>query len=194
MPRHPLNEKLRALRTSHWPGRRVLQSRVADALGVTGPSISAYENDTVPPPERLDAYALFFATPRWLEPTSPRRVSLDFLDEDERETYEALRTELQNAAATPDTTAPADDFWTFPPDEAIRVLCGELKLDGSGPYADPAEPNYMWARRAADLDSLIEMWGHLRARNPTNNIRLRLGADFNADDLNAHLVILGNIA
>ncbi|MBW0119539.1 helix-turn-helix domain-containing protein, partial [Pseudonocardia abyssalis] len=55
----PLSERLRALRLRHWPDQPVNQSRVAKALGVTGPSISAYENGTPPPTARLRDYAIF---------------------------------------------------------------------------------------------------------------------------------------
>lgn len=194
----PLSDKLRALRLAHWPDGPVKQARVADALGVRPPSISAYENGTaVPPIPRLHDYAVFFASRRWLEPDSPTRVSHDDLDPDEHKAYLALRTELTAAAAALSGGAVAASrraFWEFPTGEPVRIFCGRLDKDDAGEYGDPDNPNYIRFRNAADLDALIELWGHLWRHNPTSDIRIRLGNDFNADDLNCHVVILGNIA
>lgn len=194
----PLSDKLRALRLNQWPDGPVKQARVAEALGVRPPSISAYENGSaVPPPARLHDYAVFFASRRWLDPDAPTRVSSDHLDPDEHKAYLALRTELAAAAAAISgaaTAATRRAFWEFPTGEPVRIFCGRLLPEDAGTYGDPANPNYILFRTAADLDALIELWGHLWRHNPTSDIRIRLGHNFNADDLNCHVVVLGNIA
>jgi len=198
VPSTPLSEKLRELRMSRWPGAKVLQSRVARALGVATPSISAYEKGAVPPPERLRDYALLFSSERWLQPGAPDRVFEDFLDPDEQTRFEALMSELEAAAAAATTTldpatAGAEDFWIYPPHSHVRIFCGRLAPEDAGEYGEPTNPNYMRFRNAADVDALFELWGHLRSQNPTATIRVRLGTDFSPDDLDTHLIVLGNI-
>ncbi len=183
-----------------WSGRPINQSRVAAAIGVTSPSVSSYENGTVPPVLRLRDYAIFFASPRWLDPDAPRRVDLDFLNPSERRTFAELNTELTDlrraaeATATTVPAAPPTAFWRFPDGEPVRILCGRLSEQSAGRYADPAEANYMRLRTAADLDSLVELWGHIRRLNPDSDVRFRIGDNYTDDDLSSHVVVLGNIA
>ena len=44
-----------------------------------------------------------------------------------------------------------------------------------------------------DLDALIELYGHLRAENPTLDIFHRLGSEVVSDDLSRHVILLGGI-
>jgi hypothetical protein len=188
-----LGRLLRDLRLQHWPGRSVPQSRVAAALGVKTPSISAYENGAVPPQHRLLDYAVFFASPRWLEPGAPRRVSLDYLRPDERKTYDMLTARIEAAANTGD--APDSPFWRFPDTAPIRIFCGLLDPEEAGEYSNLNSHNYMRLRKVADLDSLFELWGNVRRLNPDSDVRFVLGRkDITAEDLSSHMVVLGNIA
>lgn len=199
----PLSARLRELRRSRWPGEIITQTRVAQALGVKEPSISAYERgESVPPPERLRDYAVFFASRRWLDPDAPLRVDRLLLDPDERKICAELNTELTDLrpsveatrAVAPTATPAFSDFWRFPDGGPIRILCGRLDTDDAGPYAAPADHNYMRLRNAADLDSLVELWGHIWRSNPDSDVQYVVGKAFTEDDLGAHLVVLGNIA
>ena len=59
-----LSERLRLLRTEHF-GRPVIQKTLSSALGVKPPTISSWENGVaVPPAERIEDIARFFASPR----------------------------------------------------------------------------------------------------------------------------------
>jgi hypothetical protein len=168
-------------------------------LGVTPPSVSAYEKGTtVPTAERLRDYALLFATQRWLDPNAPRRVTTDFLDPDERESYETLNAELTRVAGqtarqadTPRSTTP---FWRFPDGADVRMFCGRLSGKDAGRYASTDDHNYMRLRNAADLDSLFELWGHIRRLNPNSDVRYVLGSPESSGDLTGHVVVIGNIA
>ena len=189
-----LGQRLRALREE----RGITQGRVADALGVKPPSISAYEKGTtVPKAAHLDSYAVLFASPRWLDPSAPRRVNPDDLDPDERESYTTLKAELNDLAGQTapqiTSTRPATPFWRFPDGADIRLFCGQLSVAAAGRYADVADHNYMRLRNAADLDSLFELWGHVRRLNPDSEVRYVLGAP-GPDDLTGHVVVIGNIA
>jgi hypothetical protein len=45
----------------------------------------------------------------------------------------------------------------------------------------------------ADLDALIEIFGHIRARNPTLDVRYLLASEITASDLQEHVVVLGGV-
>jgi hypothetical protein len=73
-----LARRLRELRYSWFPGMRLKQSDVAQALSGGDPvavsMLSAWEKvskSTLPPKDRLAAYARFFATARSLEGAPP---------------------------------------------------------------------------------------------------------------------------
>jgi transcriptional regulator with XRE-family HTH domain len=188
-----LSRLLRDLRRSHWSGQTLTQGQVAQALGVTIPSISSYENGVVPPEDRLRDYAVLFASPRWLEPEAPARLSLELLRPDERAVHDALVSRIQ--AATRSATLKASSFWRFPDDDApIRIFVARLDADEVGPLGDLTNHNYTFLQNAADLDSLSELLTHLSRLNPGKNIEYKLGNDFSDDDLGAHMVVLGNIA
>lgn len=197
----PLSKRLRQLRRSRWPGRPVNQARVAEALGVTSPSISAYENGVLPPLDRLHDYAVFFASRRWLDPGAPLPVDIDVLSPDERKTFDELNTELSDlrsdaeASIAPVAAATIADYWRFSDGGPVRILCGRLDAaDPVTPYASPDDHNFMALRSAADLDSLIELFGHIRAQNPVNDVRFIVGGDYTADDVKSHVVVIGNVA
>lgn len=81
--------------------------------------------------------------------------------------------------------------WTFPAGERILVVCGQL--DGmEHPYSNAGDPNYTHLLTHADLDAFIELYGHLRVRNPQSEVRFIRGDRLSEpDDFASHLVVLG---
>ena len=63
-----------------------------------------------------------------------------------------------------------------------------------GALADEDDVNYNRLHRYADTDALIEIFGHLRALNPTTQVSHRLSFDVQQGELQNHLVLLGGIA
>jgi hypothetical protein len=47
--------------------------------------------------------------------------------------------------------------------------------------------------RYAELDSLLELFGHLRATNPTSRVQFRAANQLSADDYSGHLISLGGV-
>ena len=45
----------------------------------------------------------------------------------------------------------------------------------------------------ADLDSIIELHGQIRATNPTAQVNIRATNELEEDDYTAHLVVLGGV-
>ena len=104
-PVDALGLRLRALRTG-WEGIKVTQRHVAEALEASGALVSAWENGkAVPPPDRLQAYARFFATPRSMTKGAGRL--LPTLSADEEQARVALLDELTALAADPKADPPA---------------------------------------------------------------------------------------
>jgi len=61
------------------------------------------------------------------------------------------------------------------------------------PYADPMDPDFVELYRYSDLDSLLELFGHLRATNPTSPVAYRAADQLSRDDYTGHLVLLGGV-
>ncbi|WP_330844541.1 hypothetical protein [Actinophytocola sp.] len=61
------------------------------------------------------------------------------------------------------------------------------------PYTDPNAPDYVDLYKFADLDALFELFGHVRAANPLNNVRVRTPNEVTTDDYTSHLVVLGGV-
>jgi hypothetical protein len=75
----------------------------------------------------------------------------------------------------------------------IIVICPTAPADVQGPLGDVQDPNFTRLRQHGDLDALIELYGHLRAENPTLDVFHRLASDVVSDDLSRHVILLGGI-
>jgi hypothetical protein len=158
-PRLLLARRLRALREEHWPGMKVTQPQLAQALGDGKPlstaSISSWENQTrpvTPPLHRLHAYAALFATPRSVGQDGPRIIRSQDMTPEERATQEELRHELLDlrgraliaayeagepgqeglgASARPDRPLASlgSGPWFFPDRGKITIVCPQWPPD-----------------------------------------------------------------
>ena len=102
-PRQVLARRLRALRELRWPGRKVNQAQLAEALSGNGnrsvsvPLISSWESQTnpkVPPAARLQDIATFFASSRSFDGQAGRLLSLDEMTVQEQAARDELLQEL----------------------------------------------------------------------------------------------------
>lgn len=213
-PRQLLARYLRALREDRWPGRRITQPQLAQALGgVSVPLISSWESQTnprIPPLPRLDAYAALFATPRSLDGDAVRLIRLQDMSDEELQAMTELKrelTHLRHAAlrvsagpAEPDRTGQIDEPlsagpWRFEDGHSITIVCAQWPrhmLDRI-PYTDVNDPDYIELLTYSELDALFELHGHLRAANPANQVDLRVADKLATDDYTSHLATLGGI-
>ena len=222
-PRSVLGRRIRALREEQWPGVKVNQAQLAAALGGDGrrsvsvPLISSWEsltNPKVPPEARVRDIATFFASPRSLdgnvsrllntdEMTAPERVArkqlLDELARLRREALDAIRV-LQpraaiNSAAQEIALPLSSGPYRIEPGLRVAIVCAPLppEMLAEMPYADPLDPDFIELYRYSDLDALLEVFGHLRATNPTNHVGFRAADRLVADDYTGHLVLLGGV-
>jgi Helix-turn-helix domain len=197
-----LARRLRELRERKWPEYRLTQAALAGALGeVAAATISSWESSVAPklaPPERLKAYAQFFATHRSIEGDIPVLLPIDTFSEDEQAVRKALEDELlalRDEVRQPVRRAhvTARRSLHFPDAGTLTIVCAQLPSDQVGAFADPADPNYTELQSFADLDALVELFGHVRAENPRMQVNFRTAPNVVADDLSGHLVLLGGI-
>ncbi|ADB29766.1 hypothetical protein Kfla_0645 [Kribbella flavida DSM 17836] len=199
-----LARKLRGLRESHESGltQATLARALSDDSRVAVATISSWEsltNPKLPPADRLRSYALFFCSDRPIT-DPPHLVPESELTADERQRFQDLHQELValreavrsqgGGSGSPIGGSYTWDFESGP----ITIICPEAPLPGRPPLANEKNPNYTRMYRYADLDALIELWGHLRASNPELSVVHRLPSEVVADDLSSHVVVLGGIA
>lgn len=192
-----LPERLRQLRLKQWPDVRLTQPQLGKALGVGASSVSSWESakhGKIPSGERLNDYAVFFSTRRSLQSKPARLLPLADLNQEERSEYQRLTRELLQLrdAVADDWAGPTRGLWHFPDGGRVRLICGRPPGEGKASHVSAGEHNYMQLAAYADLDSLVELFGHIRAANPTADVRFELDPRLESDDLQAHLVFLGS--
>jgi len=198
-----LAKRLRGLRESVEPN--LTQAQLARALSgearVAVATISSWEsasNPKLPPAERLRTYAQLFCTDRSFD-GDPHLVPERELTPEERERFVELTEELQDlrdavrVQGSP-LGSPAGGSYTWDFESGrITIICPEAPSEALPSLASEEDPNYTRMYRYADLDALIELFGHLRASNPDLSVAHRLPSEVVADDLSGHLVLLGGV-
>ena len=196
-----LASRLRQLR-HQWP--RLTQQKLARAFSdeesLAPATVSSWESlksPKLPPVERIQAYARFFATPRSFR-GNPKLFALDDLSQEERKTYDRLEAELMQlrSAASGDSSEEELVFsrsWLFRDGGRVTFVCALLPEHEIGAFGDPQNPNYTELQTYADIDALVELFGHMRSENPTAIVHFKSPPDVVPDDLTGHLVLLGGV-
>ena len=85
--------------------------------------------------------------------------------------------------------------WRFAVGEVITIVPAALPAERLAlvPSSNRFNPDYIESYQYADLDSVIELQGHLRAVNPDNLVQIKLSAELLDDDRTGHLVLLGGV-
>ena len=177
------------------------QAQLGRALNNVSPAaISSWESPIhpkTPPKARLRDYARFFATRRSVE-RPPHLLAAEELAAEEQNRCAELEAELVALLpATPERKATPDErraLLSFDDTGPIVIICPEAPPDARGPLADENDFNYARLHRYADLDALIEIFGHIRALNPERHVLHRLPSDVQQAELQNHLILLGGIA
>jgi transcriptional regulator with XRE-family HTH domain len=219
-PRLVLARRLRALRVEQHDLKQLqLASALGGSRPLSTALISSWEslnNPRIPPVPRLRAYAALFAVDRSFEQGEPRLLQPAEMTRDERGAASELERELlalradavRSSHVTPPPGRPdevatarldlvieslATGPWRFEDGNAITIVCSQWpaeKLAGI-PYKDITDPDYTRLVTFADLDSLVELYGHLRAANPASRIEFRAADHMEPDDYTTHLISLG---
>jgi transcriptional regulator with XRE-family HTH domain len=202
-----LAPRLRQLREAHTLKQRELAAALRPERPASVALISAWESERAPavPSEAwLSAYARLLA-PDWAARRSrPRLLDDGELTPSERSDVADLVSELHalrhEALSAPESQAPAETgalggrFWHFPDGQPIVIIGSRLPDDELRGflYANPLHPDYMHMLRHADGGAVVELFGHLRAENPTSEVRFRTADQVREeDDLSGHVVIIG---
>jgi transcriptional regulator with XRE-family HTH domain len=200
-----LAARLRELREREFV--RLTQTQLGQALGtredpLSPAAISMWENPSsgrVPTVSRLEAYALLFCTPRSFE-GGVHMLSVTELTHEELARREELRRELlalrdraESRPATP-SAARAESMWHFPDGSQITMVCNRLPADLRPGHADRGHLNYVRFAGLGDLDSLIDIYGAIRAYNPTSRVKIMAAEDLRQRDVANHLVVIGGKA
>ena len=190
-----LARRLRSLRESAVGS--LTQAQLAAALSGEGrvatATLSSWESTTNPktPSEtRLRAYARFFCTARSLE-GKPHLLPKSDLTSEERDQADELESELLELLSPEEHPIRRSFRFEAGP---IVVVCPTVPQEEQGPLADEDNPNFTKLRQYGDSDALVELYGHLRAENPTLDVFHRLTSDVASDDLSSHLILLGGVA
>jgi hypothetical protein len=210
-----LARRLRALREQRWPDLRVTQLQIAEAFGDGRPLsmslISSWESTrkpVAPPRSRLSQYATFFASRRSVEGPRARLLMPGEMTPHELAERGRLYDELMRLYS-PDgadrlpprlpLAPPGDEIgggpFHFPDQKPVTIVCSRLpeRFRQRMPYTDPQDPDYVRSYTYADIDSLLELFGHIRAVNPTVTVNIRAADAVEEDDYTAHLVLLGGV-
>jgi transcriptional regulator with XRE-family HTH domain len=187
----------------------VPQRTIAAGLGVSVPLISSWEKGkAVPPPDRITGYATFFATDRSIDAKGhPRLLAPDELTAHEAERFRGLLAELlelRPSTAVPplaassldlETRVPWEGLWHFRDRAPITIVCAALPADlrADERYTSPESPDFIELYAYADLDALMELYGHLLAANPGVSVNRKLADNLTQTDITNHLVLLGGV-
>jgi hypothetical protein len=199
-----LANRLRELRERAFV--RLTQSQLGYAFGtpdepLSPAAISMWENPTsgrLPPTSRLEAYALLFCTPRSFE-GGVHMLSVDELTPQEQDRLEELRRELlglrDNAEPREGAPSPsrAQSMWHFPDRSHITLVCSWLPDDSRPPMAELGNLNYVRLSGLADLDTLVDIYGAIKAYNPESRVDIRPAEDLTQRDVASHLVLIGGL-
>jgi len=184
------------------------------------PLISSWETQAspkIPPLSGLDAYAALFATRRSFTGDVPQLIEAADMTDAERQAMAEIKRELtqMRAQAMGATTVigpegytgPEADrlgglaaslnsgLWRFADGDTVTVVCAQFpkKFRAVETYTDRNSPDYIELYTYSELDALFELFGHLRAANPVNQVDLRLADLLARDVYSSHLVTLGGI-
>ena len=179
------------------------QSTLGEALGqgrrIAIATVSSWESDTspkIPSEDRLRDYALFFCTPRSRVP-NPHLLGEDELTAAERTRYDEIREELfflreQARSHNGTKREPDGHFWVFDEDP-VTIVCPELPDGVRSELANPKDPNYTRIFRYGDVDALIDLYAHIKFRNPNLRVKYLLPPDVDVGELSGNLVLLGGV-
>jgi hypothetical protein len=75
----------------------------------------------------------------------------------------------------------------------VVVICPDAPTKVQGSLAKEDDPNFTKLQQYGDLDALIQLYGHLRAENPTVDVLYKLASEVVPDDYGSHVILLGGI-
>lgn len=203
-PAQELAIRLRMLRLEHWGlDYKLTQGALGAALGGSDPlsaatvaSWESRENPRLPQRKWILAYAQFFATRRSIAGTTPKLIPVESFTPEEQASYDSLHSELLKLHATvrdEPVQVATKRSWYFTDPGPVTLVCAQLPREHLGTMANPENPNYTSLSSFGDLDAMVELWGHVRAENPSMMVAYKSALNVIPDDLSGHVVVIGSI-
>jgi hypothetical protein len=84
-------------------------------------------------------------------------------------------------------------MWHFPDGSGITLVCYRMRSADRPPSANPSNPNYVRVADLADLDTVMDIYGAIRAYNPTSRVVIMAAQDLTQRDVESHLVLIGGL-
>jgi hypothetical protein len=84
-------------------------------------------------------------------------------------------------------------MWHFPDGSRIMLVCYRMQPADRPPNADPSYPNYVRVAELADLDTVMDIYGAVRACNPTSSVVIMAAQDLTQQDVGNHLILIGGL-
>ena len=137
-----------------------------------------------------------FCTPRSFEGGGVHMLDVAQLTPEERDRLVELQQELlglRDSAVSrkAPSSGEAQSRWHFPDGSRITLVCYRLPPDRRPPSADEGILDYVRSADLADLDSLIDIYGAVRAYNPTSRVVIMAAQTLTQRDVASHLVLIG---
>ncbi len=104
-----------------------------------------------------------------------------------------VRSDSLDAPTAPASQAP-NSLWNFGDNSRIVLACGHMPPDLRPPQSDPGHMDYARASGLADLDSLMDIYGEVRACNPMSRVAITTAEDLTQHDTTNHLILIGGLA
>jgi hypothetical protein len=139
--------------------------------------------------ERVSAYARFFCTERSLQ-GEPHLIPEDQLTPEELDRFHELESQLLQRIHPEEPKL--QHIFRFDVGPVI-VICPDAPEEVRGSLAKEDDPNFTKLQQYGDLDALVELYGHLRAENPTLDVSHKLASEFVPDVYGGHVILLGGI-
>lgn len=191
-----LSSELRKLRETTWPDIDLTQAQLAKVFSaeekVASATVSSWESATnpkTPSPARLSLYARFFCSGRSIEGDEPHLIPESDLTPEELDRFRELDDRLTGLLEEDEGHLRSLHFDAGP----VVVMCPTMPEELQGSLANEHHVNYTKLRQYGDLDALIELFGFLKAENPTLDVFHRLTSDVRRDDFSSHVILLGGI-
>jgi len=170
-----------------------------------GASLFRFQSERSALPNQPDMGSTRVRITRSFRNGQPRLLPVRELDEHERRRYAELLGELtmlRPARSLPEQRppdlelrSPWEGMWHFPDGSPVTLVCARLpaELRASEVYTSPESPDYVELYSYSDLDSLMELYGHVYAANPGVSVNRRLADELTQEDVTNHLVLLGGV-
>ena len=84
-------------------------------------------------------------------------------------------------------------MWHFPDRTQITLVSYRVAPNQRPASSDPSNPNYVRFADLSDLDTLIDIYGAVRAHNPQSRVVIMAAQDLAQQDVATHLVLIGGL-